>query len=63
MSAEFKAAELKRSLAKPCQSVEGKTMMQNPVFNAAFDVETGRAKVFGLKPGDPVKIVGTVAEE
>ena len=37
--------------------------MQNPVFNAAFDVETGRAKVFGLKPGDPVKIVGTVAEE
>merc|ERR1712021_109704 len=31
MCAEFKAAETKRMMAKPCQAAEGKAMMQNPV--------------------------------
>merc|ERR1712216_727760 len=62
MSAEFKAAEMTRGLAKPCQSVEGKTMMQNPVFNSSFDFATGRSAKFMAKPREPISVVG-VAEE
>merc|ERR1712167_275091 len=62
MSAEFKAAEVKRALMKPCQSVEGKYMVQNPVFNYAFDWETGRAPMYGVKPGDAFPVVKTAEE-
>merc|ERR1711934_891945 len=63
MCAEYKAAEIQRSLAKPCQSVEGKTMMQNPTFACAVDWETGRAvNKFMYKPGQDITIVGGEAE-
>merc|ERR1712006_57323 len=55
MSAEFKAAEVARGFNKPCQSTEGKTMMQNPVFNSSFDWATSRAGKFMLKEGESIK--------
>jgi len=54
MCAEYKAAEVKRMMAKPCQAVEGKTLLQNPVFATAIDFETGRAPVYMYKPGDEI---------
>merc|ERR1719378_638988 len=61
MCAEYKAAEVKRALAKPCQSCE-KTMVQNPIFNSAFDWETGRAPIYMLNPGDKVQVAKPAEE-
>merc|ERR1711906_52553 len=63
MSAEFKAAEIKRMLAKPSQSNENKVYMQNPRFAYTFDHETGQAKKFGVKEGDAFIVSRTVDEE
>merc|ERR1711918_214977 len=57
MCAEYKAAEIKRMMAKPCQSNESKAMLQNPVFNSAFDFEPGRAPQFMHAPGNAVAVV------
>merc|ERR1711935_495204 len=59
MCAEFKAAETKRMMAKPCQAAEGKAMMQNPVSACHFDYDTGRAGKYLLQEGKPIYIVST----
>lgn len=61
MCAEYKAAEITRMTQKPCQSVEGKTMIQNPQFMYAQSWATGRA-TGKFMPGDEIRVVN-VAEE
>merc|ERR1712188_53247 len=57
MSPEFKAAELRRSLAKPMQANKDKVCMEDPQYNCAFDWETGQAAKFNLQPGDPIVLI------